>query len=85
MVRTCDEVMEVAKKMCGQHLKTYDTPEIGLLVRGVIVMEEIFINNKFFVCFRYDRSTGNPVLIYSRHGGKSYEPLHVADPNPNKI
>jgi succinyl-CoA synthetase beta subunit len=37
IVKTCEDVLEVAKKMCGQHLVTYDTPKKGLIIRGVIV------------------------------------------------
>jgi succinyl-CoA synthetase beta subunit len=48
-VSSPQEVREVTEEMCGKHLINKFTNNDGILCRSVLVMEEVYFTNKFFV------------------------------------
>lgn len=59
--------------MIGKRLVTAGTPYRGLLVKSVLVMEELPHEGKYFASIQLDRKNECPVLIYSKMG---MMPLH---------
>jgi succinyl-CoA synthetase beta subunit len=70
--------------MCGNHLINNITPSSGLLCRGVLVTEELFFSDKYYLNLQYDRRTSNPVLLYSKVGGFPLDRLIKIDPKSIK-
>lgn len=48
-VRTPEEVMLAANRMCGKHLITKSTQKEGMMVRSVLVTEEVRELKKYYV------------------------------------
>jgi succinyl-CoA synthetase beta subunit len=74
-VRTPEDVMLAANRMCGKHLITPATPKDGMMVRSVLVTEELRDIKKYFASLQYDKRTSNPVLVYSHQGEYSLTQL----------
>ena len=83
LVKSPEEVREVAAKMLGQVLVTKQTGEAGRLVRKVMVTESVSIRRELYLAILMDRQTSQPVIIVSTEGGMDIE--EVAAKTPEKI
>jgi succinyl-CoA synthetase beta subunit len=83
IVKTPEEVQQVAEKMCGKTLVTKQSGEAGLQCNCVYIVEKISIEKEFYLSLTLDRKAGKPVFIYSTAGGMSIE--DVAHEHPDKI
>lgn len=83
MVKTPEEVQQVAEKMCGKTLVTKQSGEEGLKCNCVYIVEKIEIEKELYLSLALDRKEGKPVFIYSQAGGMNIE--EVAHSNPDKI
>ncbi|MEI8037844.1 MAG: ADP-forming succinate--CoA ligase subunit beta [Verrucomicrobiota bacterium] len=83
LVKSPEEVREVAAKMLGQVLVTKQTGEAGRLVRKVMVTESVTIRRELYLAILLDRQTCQPVIIVSTEGGMDIE--EVAAKTPEKI
>ncbi len=80
IVKTAEEVAEIADKMCGKTLITKQSGEAGFPCNCVYIVQKIQIEKEFYLSLTLDRKAGCPVFIYSRHGGMSVE--DIAHTNP---
>jgi succinyl-CoA synthetase beta subunit len=69
------EVKEVTEEMCGKHLINKNTEKAGILCRSVLIMEEVYFTNKFFMSLSFDIHSGSPKLYYSKLGGHPIDRL----------
>lgn len=53
---TPEEVMDVAKKMCGKTLVCPESGKQGFLCKCVYILEELNIDKELYVSVSYDRS-----------------------------
>jgi succinyl-CoA synthetase beta subunit len=83
IVKTPQEVQEVAEKMCGKTLITKQSGDTGFSCNCVYIVEKISIEKEFYLSVALDRKAGMPVIIYSPEGGMSIE--DVAHSHPEKI
>ncbi len=83
LVKTADEVREIAGKMLGQVLVTHQTGPEGRLVNQVLVARGVDIAKEFYFAILMDRATGGPTIIASTEGGVEIEA--VAEHAPEKI
>lgn len=83
IVKSAEEVEEIADKMCGKHLVTKQSGETGLPCNCVYIVEKLSIDKEFYLSITLDRKAGKPVFIYSRAGGMNIE--DVAHDNPDQI
>ena len=73
-----------AADMAGKHFINKYTPKMGLICRSVLVMEEVYYRDKYFLNLSFDNKTCNPVLTYSKLGGHPLERLLTMFPNAVK-
>ena len=83
LVKTAEDVQEVAQKMCGKTLVTKQSGAAGLPCNCVYIVEKLQIDKEYYLSVTLDRKQGCPVFIYSPAGGMSIE--DVAKNNPEKI
>jgi len=83
IVKTAEEVQEVAEKMCGKSLVTKQSDANGFPCNCVYIVEKIAIDKEFYLSMTLDRKVGMAVFIYSPAGGTSIE--DVAHDHPEQI
>lgn len=83
IVKTPEEVEQVANNMCGKHLVTKQSGESGFPCNCVYIVEKLEISKEFYLSITLDRKAGKPVFIYSSAGGMNIE--EVAEKHPEQI
>ncbi len=81
--KTPAEVRDVAAKMLGQILVTYQSGPSGRSVNIVLVAESADIAREIYFAVLLDRATAAPVIVASTEGGVEIEA--VAAKSPEKI
>jgi succinyl-CoA synthetase beta subunit len=83
VLKTPEEVREVAAKMLGQILVTHQTGPAGRVVNKVLVAESADIAREIYFAVLLDRATAAPLIVASTEGGVEIET--VASKSPGKI
>jgi succinyl-CoA synthetase beta subunit len=83
IVRSPDEVADMARTLLGKSLVTRQTGGAGKKIQTVLVEEGIKICKEFYVSIITDRSAGMNALMVSTEGGMDIE--EVAAKTPKKI
>ncbi|MGV3528542.1 MAG: ADP-forming succinate--CoA ligase subunit beta [Flavisolibacter sp.] len=88
VVKSLDEVCEVAQKMLGGTLVTLQTGEAGKVVNKMLVAQDMYYDGpsdrrEFYLSILLDRAKGQNVIMYSTEGGMDIE--EVAHKTPEKI
>jgi succinyl-CoA synthetase beta subunit len=88
VVKSLDEVSEVAQKMLGGTLVTIQTGEAGKVVNKILIAQDMYYDGpsdrkEFYLSILLDRSKGENVIMYSTEGGMDIE--EVAHKTPEKI
>jgi len=83
LVRSADEVRQVAENLLGNTLETIQTGEAGQLVRQVLVEEGCRIARELYLGVVLDRAARTPVMMVSTEGGVEIE--RVAEETPELI
>ena len=77
VVKSLDEVCEVAQKMLGGTLVTLQTGEAGKVVNKMLVAQDMYYDGpsdrrEFYLSILLDRAKGQNVIMYSTEGGMSF-------------
>ena len=88
VVKSLDEVSEVAQKMLGGTLVTIQTGETGKVVNKILIAQDMYYDGpserkEFYLSILLDRAKGQNVIMYSTEGGMDIE--EVAHKTPEKI
>ncbi len=88
VVKSLDEVCEVAQKMLGNTLVTLQTGEAGKVVNKILIAQDMYYDGpherkEFYLSILLDRTKGQNVIMYSTEGGMNIE--EVAHKTPEKI
>ena len=88
VVKSLDEVTDVASKMLGGTLVTLQTGEAGKVVNKILIAQDMYYEGptdrkEFYLSILLDRATGQNVIMYSTEGGMNIE--EVAHKTPEKI
>ena len=83
IVKTAEEVQDVAEHMCGKSLVTKQSDENGFPCNKVYIVEKLAIDKEFYLSLVMDRKAQCLSFIYSPAGGMSIE--QVAHDTPEKI
>src|SRR5881396_3468608 len=83
VLRTPDQVRDVAAQMLGQILVTHQTGPAGRKVNKLLVAESADIAREIYFAVLLDRATAAPVIVASTEGGVEIEA--VAAKSPEKI
>src|SRR5215218_7548725 len=88
VVKSVDEVCEVAQKIIGGTLVTIQTGPAGKLVSKIYVAQDMYYDGpserkEFYLSILLDRAKGENVIMYSTEGGMDIE--EVAHKTPDKI
>src|ERR1700723_3176214 len=83
IVKSVNEVGELASKMLGMKLVTHQTGPEGRIVRRLLVEETLPIEKELYLGILIDRAEGKPVFMASAAGGMEIE--QVAAENPDAI
>ena len=88
VVKSLDEISEVAQKMLGGTLVTIQTGEAGKVVNKILIAQDMYYEGpsdrrEFYLSILLDRSKGQNVIMYSTEGGMDIE--EVAHKTPEKI
>jgi succinyl-CoA synthetase beta subunit len=83
LVKTADEVQDVADKMCGKTLITKQSGDAGFPCNCVYIVEKLSIEKEFYLSMALDRKAGGLTFVYSPAGGMSIE--DVAHKTPHLI
>lgn len=88
VVKSLDEVTEVAQKMLGGTLVTLQTGEAGKVVNKILIAQDMYYDGpserkEFYLSILLDRAKGQNVIMYSTEGGMDIE--EVAHKTPEKI
>ena len=88
VVKSLDDVSEVAQKMLGGTLVTIQTGETGKVVNKILVAQDMYYDGpgerlEFYLSILLDRAKGQNVIMYSTEGGMDIE--EVAHNTPEKI
>ena len=83
IVKSLDEVREVAAELIGKQLVTHQTGPKGQEVKRLLVEEGIDIEKEFYIGLVVDRATDRVTLMGSAEGGVEIE--EVAENNLEKI
>ncbi|WFD45108.1 hypothetical protein MPSI1_003785 [Malassezia psittaci] len=83
LVKTPEEVRDLAQKMIGSKLITKQTGEAGRICNAVMIAEARAPAHEYYAAILNDRVTQLPILIASNQGGMSIE--DVAKENPDAI
>lgn len=78
-------VKEVSQQMIGYKLITKQTLGDGVLVKNLLVLEEVDILAQKYLAFVLDRKIGGAAVIYSKEGGMDIEDVAEKDPSKVKI
>lgn len=81
LVKSVDEVKDVASKMLGEVLVTKQTGEAGKLVSKVMVSEAADIKHEYYFAILQDRARKCPVIVVSTKGGMNIEEVAETDPD----
>jgi succinyl-CoA synthetase beta subunit len=80
LVKTPDQVQEIADKMCGKTLITKQSGDAGFPCNCVYIVEKIAIDKEFYLSMALDRKAGGLTFIYSPAGGMAIEDVAHATP-----
>ena len=83
VVKSVEEVEEVAGKMLNQVLVTKQTGETGKLVSKIMVAEAVDLKKECYFAILQDRARECPVIVASTEGGMDMK--EVAAPRPEAI
>jgi succinyl-CoA synthetase beta subunit len=88
VVKSVDDVTEVASKMLGGTLVTLQTGEAGKVVNKILIARDMYYEGpterkEFYLSILLDRAKGQNVIMYSTEGGMDIE--EVAHKTPEKI
>jgi len=88
VVKSADEVTDVAQKMLGGTLVTIQTGEAGKVVNKILIAQDMYYDGpsdrkEFYLSILLDRAKGQNVIMYSTEGGMDIE--EVAHKTPEKI
>lgn len=88
VVKSLDELSEVAQKIIGGTLVTIQTGEAGKLVNKILIARDMYYDGlsdrkEFYLSILLDRAKGQNVIMYSTEGGMDIE--EVAHKTPEKI
>jgi succinyl-CoA synthetase beta subunit len=88
VVKSLDEITDVASKMLGGTLVTLQTGEAGKVVNKILIAQDMYYEGptdrkEFYLSILLDRATGQNVIMYSTEGGMDIE--EVAHKTPEKI
>ncbi|MFL5789647.1 MAG: ADP-forming succinate--CoA ligase subunit beta [Flavisolibacter sp.] len=88
VVKSLDEVTEIAQKMLGGTLVTIQTGEAGKVVNKILIAQDMYYDGpgekkEYYLSILLDRSKGQNVIMYSTEGGMDIE--DVAHKTPDKI
>ncbi len=83
VVKSADEARQMAEKIIGMNLVTYQTGPRGQRVGRVLVEQGLKISRELYLGVVLDRSTEKPVLMVSPEGGVEIE--KVAEETPDRI
>jgi succinyl-CoA synthetase beta subunit len=88
VVKSVDDITEVASKMLGGTLVTLQTGEAGKVVNKILIAQDMYYEGatdrkEFYLSILLDRAKGQNVIMYSTEGGMDIE--EVAHKTPEKI
>jgi succinyl-CoA synthetase beta subunit len=88
VVKSLDELSEVAQKILGGTLVTIQTGESGKVVNKILIARDMYYDGlsdrkEFYLSILLDRAKGQNVIMYSTEGGMDIE--EVAHKTPEKI
>lgn len=88
VVKSLDDVTDVATKILGGTLVTIQTGEAGKVVNKILVAQDMYYDGpserkEFYLSILLDRARGMNVIMYSTEGGMDIE--EVAHKTPEKI
>ena len=83
VVKNADEAEDVARRILGMQLITYQTGPEGQKVQRVLIEQGLKIKRELYLGMVIDRSTERPVIMVSSEGGVEIE--KVAEETPEKI
>src|SRR5215204_2266717 len=88
VVKSVDEVCEVAQKIIGGTLVTIQTGEAGKVVNKILIAQDMYYDGpserkEFYLSLLLDRTKGQNAIMYSTEGGMDIE--EVAHKTPDKI
>lgn len=88
VVKSLDEVTDVATKLLGGTLVTIQTGEAGKVVNKILLAQDMYYDGpsdkkEFYLSILLDRTKGMNVIMYSTEGGMDIE--EVAHETPEKI
>ena len=81
LVKTVDEVKDVASRMLGEVLVTKQTGETGKLVSKVMIAEAVDLKHEYYFAILQDRARKCPVIVASTKGGMNIEEVAETDPD----
>ena len=80
VVKSVEEVEEVAGKMLNQVLVTKQTGETGKLVSKIMVAEAVDLKKECYFAILHDRARECPVIVASTEGGMDIEEVAATRP-----
>ena len=80
VVKSVEEVEEVAGKMLNQVLVTKQTGETGKLVSKIMVAEAVDLKKECYFAIHQDRARECPVIVASTEGGMDIEEVAATRP-----
>jgi succinyl-CoA synthetase beta subunit len=80
VLKTPEEIREVAAKMLGQVLVTHQTGPRGRAVNKVLVAESAEIAREIYFAILLDRAIAAPLIVASPEGGVEIETVAVKSP-----
>ena len=80
VVKSVEEVEEVAGKMLNQVLVTKQTGETGKLVSKIMVAEAVDLKKECYFAILQDRAREGPVIVASTEGGMDIEEVAATRP-----
>ena len=80
VVKSVEEVEEVAGKMLNQVLVTKQTGETGKLVSKIMVAEAVDLKKECYFAILQDRARERPVIVASTEGGMDIEEVAATRP-----
>jgi len=83
LAKSVEEVEEHASNILGMNLKTHQTGPDGQLVRKILVVDAVDIEQEFYVGVTLDREKSMNVIMVSSEGGVEIET--VAEETPEAI
>jgi succinyl-CoA synthetase beta subunit len=88
VVKSLDELSDVAQKIIGGTLVTIQTGDAGKVVNKILIARDMYFDGpsdrrEFYLSILLDRAKGQNVIMYSTEGGMDIE--EVAHKTPEKI